>query len=124
MPTYTFDHIHLRSADVPAAAKFYQDLFGATPTGRTHTDGRIDLAIGGSKLFISPVAVGDDPSGDPRPSGVHHFAFTVPDIAAAAKHLKDHGVRFETEVKSPRPGTQIAFVWGPDKVLIEIIQRG
>jgi lactoylglutathione lyase len=57
MPRFTYDHIHLRSPDPEATAKYYETMFGAEVL-RTMQQGkpRIDLKVGGANIFIAPVA--------------------------------------------------------------------
>ena len=53
MAEVEFEHIHLRSPNPEATAKFYADMFGAeiirsAPGGKP----RIDLNLGGQAIFI------------------------------------------------------------------------
>jgi len=56
----TWDHIHLRSKDPEATAQWYERMLGAEVV-RTMQQGkpRIDLQLGGAKVFIAQVADGD-----------------------------------------------------------------
>ena len=47
MPRYTYDHIHLRSRDPEATARYYSDMFEAKVLESVQPDGqkRIDLDI-------------------------------------------------------------------------------
>jgi len=49
MPVYSYDHIHLRSRDPLATAKFYERMFGAKVLESVQSDGatRVDLDING-----------------------------------------------------------------------------
>ena len=59
MPTYTWDHIHLRSPDPEATAQWFERVLGAEII-RSMQQGkpRIDLKLGGANIFIAPVAAG------------------------------------------------------------------
>ncbi|WP_163335374.1 VOC family protein, partial [Enterobacter hormaechei] len=59
---FTFDHLHLRSPDPAATARFYVEAFGAVETGRVDVKGalRVMLDLGGITLFIEQVP-GDTP---------------------------------------------------------------
>ena len=60
MTTFTYDHIHLRSPDPEATARYYERMFGAEII-RTMQQGqpRIDLKLGGANIFLAPVTTGD-----------------------------------------------------------------
>ena len=59
MPTYTWDHVHLRSPDPEATAQWFERVLGAEVI-RSMQQGkpRIDLKLGGANIFIAPVAPG------------------------------------------------------------------
>ena len=125
---FTYNHLHFRSGDPDAAAKFYCDNFGAEITGERplSTTKSITLSLGGEPLMtISGRAEGEDPvagSTEPR-YGLDHFGFEVDDMEAAASHLKSNGVKFNCEPWTMPSGTTVAFVEAPDQVSVEIIQR-
>ena len=52
---YTWDHIHLRTANPEATAQWYERMLGAEVI-RTMQQGatRIDLKLGGANIFIAP----------------------------------------------------------------------
>src|SRR5690349_10199627 len=49
MAAFTYDHIHLRSPDAEATARWYEDMFGAEIVRSVQSDGkpRLDLNLGG-----------------------------------------------------------------------------
>lgn len=121
MQKYVHDHIHLRSADPRAAADFYQRMFAAELID-AHLDGRMDLRLGGQRLFISP-----NPSDMPSSGAMgafDHIALTVKDIEAAVRELRGNGAIISREPKQVREGVTVAFVQGPDQMEIELLQRG
>lgn len=125
MPSFTFDHIHLRSPDPEAAAAFYVEAFGASVVGRAAPGGpgRVVLALGGVTLFIEqPRAAA---AGTPTvPSlGLEHIALAVVGFDAAIAELRAKGVPFAVEPHAPRPGIRIAFVQAPDGVQVEVLER-
>jgi lactoylglutathione lyase len=128
MTTFTWDHVHLRSPDPEATARWYQEMLSAEVIRTPQPDGstRIDLMLGGSqKVFLAPVrAEGAQPAPDAPYLGLEHIGLTVPDIDAATAELKRKGVRFTLDPTTPRPGVRIAFLRGPENVSIELIQRG
>ncbi len=127
MGRFTFEHIHLRSADPEATAKFYAEMFGAeiirsAPAGKP----RIDLNLGGQVIFIAQVMAGDDTGPPPNSpyQGLDHIGLRVDDIDKTVAELKAKGVKFTMEPTTIRPGTRIAFLRAPENVSIELLQRG
>lgn len=129
MTTYTWEHIHLRSPDPEATARWYQGMLGAEIVRTPQPGGaeRLDLLLGGNqKVFIAPASPTAAPAAAPDAPyiGIEHIGLTVPDIDTAVIELKDKGVRFTMDPTTVRPGVRIAFLRGPENVSIELIQRG
>ena len=127
MPTYTRDHIHLRSRDPEAAVRYYHEMFGAEVVETTQTDGRprIDVAIDGLTICIAQALPDQDlpHAPDRRYIGLDHFGLQVEDLEEAAADLRKRGAEFISEPRLLRPGLKIAFVRAPDDVRIEILER-
>jgi catechol 2,3-dioxygenase-like lactoylglutathione lyase family enzyme len=125
MPTYSYDHIHLRSLDPMATARYFNEMFGAEIIESIQSDGqpRIDLDINGLTIFIAK-ADEDTPAGPADPHlGLDHFGLRVDDLDEAAADLKSKGAEFSTEPFQLRPGVKIAFVRAPGDVRIELLER-
>ena len=126
MPQFTYDHIHLRSPDPEATAKYYERMFGAEVL-RTMQQGkpRIDLKLGGANIFIAPVAPGEGVNPPPTTpyQGLDHFGLTVSNIDAVVAELKAKGAEFTREPTTVRPGVRVAFLRGPEGVSIELLDR-
>ncbi len=60
MSAFTYDHIHLRSPDAEATARWYEHMFGAEIIRSVQSDGkpRLDLKLGGVAVFIAQVPGG------------------------------------------------------------------
>ncbi len=125
MPTYTYDHIHLRSREPMETARYFNKMFDAKIIESVQTDGqpRIDLDIGGLVIFIAKAdeAVPEGPV-DPH-LGLDHFGLRVDNLAEAVADLKSKGAEFSMEPKDLRPGLKIAFVRAPGDVRIELLER-
>lgn len=123
-----FNHLHFRSGDPDAAAKWYCDNFGAEITGERPLSNTksIQLALNGEYLMtISGRAEGEDPvpgSTEPR-YGMDHFGFETDDLEGLAARLKSNGVKFNCEPWTMPSGSKVAFVVAPDEVSVELIQR-
>ena len=126
MATYTWDHIHLRSPDPEATAAYFERMFGAQVI-RTIEQGkpRVDLQLGGAKIFIAPVPPGSNVNAPPTTpyQGLDHFGLTVIGIDKLAAELKAKGAEFTTEPTTVRPGVRVCFIRGPEGVSIELIDR-
>ena len=124
MPRFTFEHIHLRSPDPEATASFYEKMFGARII-RTMQEGkpRVDVELGGMQVFIAPVAADTAAAPTSPYQGLDHFGLTVSGIDAVVAELKKKGAEITREPVTIRPGVRIAFLRGPEKVSIELIER-
>ena len=125
MPRYARDHIHLRSRDPKAAARYYHDMFDAKIVETVQTDGRprVDLEIDGLTICIAKAQPEHDSAPDRPYIGLDHFGLQVEDLDEAAADLKKRGAEFYSEPRLLRPGLKIAFVRAPDDVRIEILER-
>ncbi len=129
MTQYTWEHIHLRSPDPETTAQWYERMLGARIVRTPLDDGatRLDLELGGGqKVFIAAANPKLATAAPPQAPyfGLEHIGLTVTDMDGAVAELKGKGVEFTTEPTTVRPGVRIAFMRGPEGVLIELIQRG
>jgi catechol 2,3-dioxygenase-like lactoylglutathione lyase family enzyme len=125
MAEYRCDHVHLRSADAEAAARFYTEMFGAQPAFRRIVDGmlRIGLDLNGLNLFIDQVP-GGTPAAPPPPFiGIEHICLQVSGLDEAAAELRRKGAAFVVEPRELRPGVRYAFIDAPDGMRLELIDR-
>jgi len=132
MPVYRYDHVHLRSPDPEAVARFYQTMFGAEVVRGTYGEGtfypgqsRVFVKLGGQTVLIAP-AHHDEPT-DAAPRfpyfGLEHIGLTVDDVDVAVADLRAKGAEIAVEPMDYSAGTRLAFIRGPDGVMIEIVQR-
>jgi catechol 2,3-dioxygenase-like lactoylglutathione lyase family enzyme len=126
MSNFTWDHVHLRTADPEAMANWFANMLGAEVV-RTMQEGkpRIDLKLGGANIFIAPVVGGDGTNAAPTIPyrGLDHFGLCVNGIDAVAADLKAKGVAFTREPTTVRPGVRICFIRGPEGISIELLDR-
>jgi lactoylglutathione lyase len=126
MPTYTWDHIHLRTPDQEATAQWFERVFGAQVIRSTMLGKpRIDIKLGGANIFLAEVKPGDGVNAAPVTPyrGLDHFALRVPGVDALAAELKAKGVEFTKELNMPRPGVRVCFIRGPEGISIELLDR-
>jgi lactoylglutathione lyase len=127
MAEFTYDHVHLRSPDPDATAAYYERMFGARIIKSVMSNGlpRTDLEIGGVMFFIAQVPADAPLSEKPEGSfvGLDHMGLRVQNIDAVVAELKAKGAEFTVEPRTIRPGVRIAFLKGPQNVLIELLDR-
>ena len=129
MPNYWQDHIHLISPDPLKTAQFYEKMFNAKRVGIRELEGgrtSVELDLNGSTVLImSPrVQPGPAPSSSGTDFGIEHFGIKTDNLEAAVADLKAKGVQFKEEIRVARPGVKISFLWAPENVLIELLERG
>ena len=117
-------HTMVRVSDLEESLDFYCDKLGLVELGRTESQpGRFTLvflaARGDESAQIELTYNWDrEELGGGRNFG--HIAYQVEDIYAVCQRLMDRGV---TILRPPRDG-RMAFVRSPDRISIELLQRG
>lgn len=122
---FAFDHIHLRSTDLDAAAEWYVHMLGAEVTARIESGRpRVQLRIGALPVLISAILPGEQVNPPPQPvnRGLEHIGLVVEDMAAAVAVLHEKGAEFSFGPQVVN-GVAIAFLRGPDEVSIELLER-
>ena len=127
MSEFSYDHVHLRSPDPDATAAYYERMFGAKIIRSVMSNGlpRTDMELGGVMFFIAQVPADAPLSQKPEGSyvGLDHMGLRVRDIDTVVAELKAKGAEFTVEPRTIRPGVRIAFLKGPQNVLIELLDR-
>ena len=126
---YSINHVHIRSNDPHASAAWYTQHFGAKVLGaREVMPGTITVSMdagGPVRLNISskPQGTPDHPAvAELNRLGLEHFGFDVDDIDADIARLQAAGVRVVLPITEVHGGTRLAYIEGPDDVLIELVQ--
>lgn len=143
-PTDKFGHLHLLSENTAAAADFYMKFFGATP--RESTTARrppppapgapprrpASFMIDNVNLILMPTSYAkaefpDDWVGvteiQPSRGTVNdHIGFSVPNLDQALKIMRANGVRVTDEPVNVPGKYRHAFIEGPDRITIELIE--
>ena len=124
---FGFDHVHLVGSDLDASEQFYRDKFGAETIARRDANGAVNLMmrLDGINLFIRSPRPAEQVNGDGKELRYtyDHFGVVVQDLHAAIDELRSKGVKILQEPSTVRPGTHVAFVEGPDRTRIEVLQR-
>jgi catechol 2,3-dioxygenase-like lactoylglutathione lyase family enzyme len=132
METYSFDHVHLRAHDPDAMGRFFETMFGAEVSRGTYPPGtlypgqmRVSIRAGGQTILVAP-AHPHDPMA-PAPAfpyyGFEHVGFTVRDLDGAIADLRSKGADVAIGPLRRDPGTYLAFIRGPEGIMVELVQR-
>lgn len=132
MQDYRFDHIHLRSSNPDATARFFETMFGAVVSRGVYPPGtlypgqpRLSFRLGGQKILIAPQHPHDAMT--PAPAfpyyGIEHIGLTVGDLDAALADLRAKGAEIAIGPVTRDAGTYLAFIRGPDQVMVELVQQ-
>lgn len=122
-------HAMVRVRDLDASLKFYCQGLGLAETRRSdHPQGRFTLVYLGApenpeaEIELTWNYDDEDEAGGGLGSARNfgHLAFAVDDIYAACEHLQAMGVIIN---RPPRDG-RMAFVRSPDRISIELLQKG
>lgn len=127
--SYSINHVHIRSTDPRASALWYEKYFDAKKLfEREVMPGTVTISMemgGPVRLNISSKPEG---SSDARPVaelnqlGLEHFGFDVTDLESELKRLEAAGIRIVLPLTQVPTGTLLAYIEGPDDVLIELVQ--
>jgi catechol 2,3-dioxygenase-like lactoylglutathione lyase family enzyme len=127
---YAINHVHIRAADPEATAAWYEQYFEARIVSRREVmPGTITIGMevgGPTRLNVSSKPAG---SSDQRAVaelnrlGLEHFGFDVTDLAAELRRLERAGIRTVLPLTEVVGGIKLAYIEGPDDVLIELVQR-
>ena len=132
MRNYTYDHVHLRSPDPDATARFFETMFNAEVTRSIYPPGtlypgqmRVTMKVGGQKVLIAPTHPHDPTAGAPQFPyyGLEHIGLTVDDVDAACEELRAKGADVAIGPLTRDPGTRLAFIRGPEGIMVELVQQ-
>lgn len=117
-------HTMVRVSDLDASLQFYCQALGLRQLRRKdYEKGRytlVFLAAPGDEQAQIELTYNWDPEQYDIGRAFGHIAYEVEDIYAACQRLMDHGVTIN---RPPRDG-HMAFVRSPDRISIELLQRG
>jgi lactoylglutathione lyase len=132
MRDYRYDHVHLRSADPDAMGRFFETMFAAEVRRDIYPPGtlypgqmRVSMTLGGQKVLVAPTHPHDPTAAAPHFPyyGVEHIGLTVDDVDAAVDELRAKGAEIAIGPLTRNAGLRLAFVRGPEGVMVELVQR-
>jgi len=142
---HRFGHLHLFSADPVAAGEWYMKYFGATRRStnppsreprfyRDHQIGpSMSVVADNVNIIIYPIeyskkAYPDHWKGVKEMTStkgrvVDHIGFSFDNLSEAVEKMRKDGVKVTDEIKSVAGGKiKYAFIEGPDKIRIELVE--
>lgn len=139
-PTLTEElHVHLRSRDPLAAARWYERVFGAVreetlpeaadgpgpspPGSAAHQyEGRAEAIVRIDKLRCVIHRTGFDLVSTRLAGGIDHLSFLTPDVKSVAARTRDAGIP-TVENRYSLPDVPALMIEGPDKIILELLER-
>lgn len=131
---YHINHVHVRAQDPHASAEWYEKHFNARKLwAREIMPGTVTVSmeVGGPvRLNISskPAGTSDERSvAELNRLGLEHFGFDVEDfdvedLESELARLEADGIRVVLPLTRTPTGSRLAYIEGPDDVLIELVQ--
>jgi len=127
---YRINHIHLKAPDPRKTADWYTKAFNFTiVSDETRVFGdrfvRCQTEDGGMMVNISGARTGETLGGGDASAhhGLEHFGFDSAGLEADITRLEGLGARLlEGPIQIPN-GPRICFMWAPDDVRVELIER-
>jgi catechol 2,3-dioxygenase-like lactoylglutathione lyase family enzyme len=139
---HRFGHLHMFSEDPVSAGEWYTKYFGAIRRGGSR-EPRVyrDVPIGPSaslmmdnvNMIIYPIAYSrkaypehwknQKEMSSTKGRVVDHVGFSVDNLAETLEKMRKDGVKITDEIKSAAGGKiKYAFIEGPDKIRIELVE--
>ena len=128
---HNFGHVHLFSADPPAAGAWYAKELGVRSFPQTEKRIYRNVQIAPAafvtadhvSMIIYPVEYRGGTIVPTRGRVIDHLGFSVDDLDATLERLRNDGVKVIAEPSSLADGrVKSAFIEGPDQVAIELIE--
>ena len=126
---YRINHVHIRASNPRKSAEWYVQYFNAKIVSeREVMPGTITVGMevgGPCRLNISskPSGTSDERAvAELNRLGLEHFGFDVEDLEAELSRLEGAGIRIVLPLTQVDSGARIAYIEGPDDVLIELVQ--
>jgi catechol 2,3-dioxygenase-like lactoylglutathione lyase family enzyme len=115
--TLKLNHLHLKTKDPDATAKFYVDTLGAKIVNKS-ANGSYRLDLHGLSLNVSDFLTQQKRE---QKYGMEHIAIDTDELDALVEKLKARGIGIleETVVSG---GRRVCFFEGPDGVQLEFIE--
>ncbi|MCH8061754.1 MAG: VOC family protein [Chloroflexi bacterium] len=122
---FKFYRIHLKTVDVVATARWYEERLSARRVEEYRRDGNhhILVDVDGIEIIITqPPNAASLPVAPAEPHiGLEHIGLTTGDLEGLLTDMEAHGVEIIERAPPDREG-EYAFVRAPDGVRLELVQ--
>ena len=122
---YHFHHVHLLCSDLENTISFFRDILGSSFVGykKFGSANGASLNLNGTFINLRTVNESAEIGGDSSTMkyGYHHICVRVEDMDEAYAELCSKGIDF---ISTPMIAgeKQIAFIKGPDNIVVEVLQ--
>ena len=127
--SYFINHVHVRSENPRTSAEWYEKFFDAKIISEKEVmPGTVTVSLdagGSTRLNISSQPDGSSlktSSAKLNILGLEHFGFQTDDIQSDIENFEASGIPIVLNITEIQGGTKLAYIEGPDKVLIELVQ--
>lgn len=115
---FTLNHVHLKTTDPEATARFYIENFGATVKARPPGRG-VTLDLHGLQLNVTTINADQNHE---QHLGIEHIAVNTDNFDGTLESLKKNGVTVLEQLIGGS-GSRVAFLACPDGAQMEIIEK-
>ena len=116
---FTVNHVHLKTTDPAATARFYIENFGATH--KADMPNGLQLDLHGLQLNITTLVATQNHH---QFHGIEHMAVNTDDYPGTLAKLKANGVTILEELPpNPQNGRRVCFLQAPDGAQMEVIEK-
>jgi catechol 2,3-dioxygenase-like lactoylglutathione lyase family enzyme len=114
-------HVHVVCSELPATESWFVDGLGAELVERRESRGlpTSELRLAGVRVLLRGRGSAELAAG--RSYGIDHFALHVDNLDALVETLRTRGVEIARDPHDS-PTNRVAFVRGPDDLVIELVQ--
>lgn len=124
---YRFHHIHLLCSDLEHTIDFFTQILGAKLAARPKFGGAdgASLDLAGTTINLRVAGENETVNADAAMPiyGYHHLCVQVEDVDAAYQELTDKNVEFVVTPRNTPDNLRVAFIKGPDGIVIEVLQQ-
>ena len=118
-----FHHVHLSAVNPAETLAWYRDAFGAKPAKLKEREDGLQF---GPVWLLAAQHSGEEPA-PTQSRAIAHIAFEVPNLDREAPKIRQKGVDFDGEPRTPENGrskSKRVFARGPDNVTVALVEPG
>ncbi len=122
-------HVAIIASDYERSKHFYTRVLGLPVVAEAYRAARdswkLDLRLpDGTQIELFSFPAPPHRPSRPEACGLRHLALSVPDLDAAIRHLRTHGVEVEPERVDEYTGHRFTFFADPDGLPLEVVEQG